>query len=48
LLNAIGARLPIWTWRPRALLEIRERLAHRRGMGDLQLSGIMPVATAAR
>jgi hypothetical protein len=41
-LNAISAQLPSWTWQPRALLRIRERLAHRLGMGDLQLSGIMP------
>jgi hypothetical protein len=41
-LNAIGARLPAWTWRPRVLLHARERLAHSLGAGDLKLSGVMP------
>jgi hypothetical protein len=41
-LNALGARLPIWTWRPRALLRARERLARRLGAGDMQFSGVMP------
>lgn len=42
LLNAISARLPTSSWRPHALLRMRERLAHMLGMGDLQLSGTMP------
>jgi hypothetical protein len=42
VLNAIGARLPLWTWRSPALLRARELLAHRLGMGNLQLSGVMP------
>lgn len=40
--NAVSVRLPIWTWRPGVLLRVRERLAHRLGMGHLQLSGVMP------
>jgi hypothetical protein len=42
VLNAIGARLPLSTWRPHALLRARERLARALGMGELQLSGTMP------
>jgi hypothetical protein len=42
LLTAIGARLPLWTWRHEALLRPRERLAHWLGAGDLRLSGVMP------
>jgi hypothetical protein len=41
-LNAIGARLPMWTWRPRALLRARELLARRLGAGELKLTGVMP------
>ena len=42
-LNAMSARLPIWTWRPRVLLRARELLARRvLGMGDLRMSGTMP------
>ena len=41
-LNAVGARLPLSTWRPRALLRARERLAGVLGMGELQLAGTMP------
>jgi hypothetical protein len=42
-LNAMSARLPVWTWRPRALLRAREVLARRAlGMGDLRMSGTMP------
>ena len=43
VLNAMGARLPLWTWRPRALLRAREVLARRvLDMGDLRMSGTMP------
>lgn len=42
VLNAVGARLPLSTWRPTALVHARERLAHALGMGDLQMSGVMP------
>jgi hypothetical protein len=42
-LNAMSARLPTWTWRPRSLLRAREVLARRvLGMGDIQLRGQMP------
>jgi len=42
-LNALSARLPVWTWRPASLLQARELLARRvLGMGDLRLSGTMP------
>lgn len=42
-LNAMGARLPTWTWRPRSLLRAREVLARRAlAMGDLQMRGTMP------
>lgn len=42
-LNAMSARLPTWTWRPRALLRARELLARRvLGMGDIQMRGTMP------
>ena len=42
LLNAISSRLPLWTWRPRALIRIREWLAARLGMGDMRLIGTTP------
>jgi hypothetical protein len=42
VLNAISARLPLSSWRPRALLHARERLARLLGMGKLQLAGTMP------
>jgi hypothetical protein len=42
-LNAVSARLPLWTWRPRPFLRARELLASRvLGMGELRLSGTMP------
>lgn len=42
-LNAVSARLPLWTWRPAALLRARERLAREiLGVGALRLSGTMP------
>lgn len=42
VLNALSARMPLWTWRPHALIRFREKLAHRLGMGDLQMTGVMP------
>jgi hypothetical protein len=42
LLNAMSARLPLWTWRPRSLVRIRERLARSLGMGSLEMTGTMP------
>ena len=42
-LNAMSARLPMWTWRPAPLLRARELLARRvLGMGTLRMSGVMP------
>lgn len=41
-INAVGRRLPAWTWRPRPLLRARESVAGLLGMGDLELSGTMP------
>lgn len=42
-LNAMSARLPTWTWRPRSLLRARELLARRvLRMGDIRMSGTMP------
>lgn len=42
LLNPISAALPLGTWRPRPLVRAREHLAHALGMGNLQMSGVMP------
>jgi hypothetical protein len=42
LLNPLSAVLPLATWRPRALVRARERLAQALGMGRLQMSGAMP------
>jgi len=42
VLNAMSARMPLWTWRPRPLVRMRERLAHRLGMGNLEMTGTMP------
>ena len=41
-LNAIGARLPLWTWRYRALVRPREWAARGLGIGDLQMTTTMP------
>jgi hypothetical protein len=42
-INAMSARLPMWTWRPRSLLRGRELLARRvLRMGDIRMSGTMP------
>jgi hypothetical protein len=43
VVNAIGARLPLWTWRPTTLVALRNWMARCvLGMGDVQLSGRMP------
>lgn len=42
VLNPISAALPHSSWRPRALVRARERLAQALGMGRLQMSGVMP------
>jgi hypothetical protein len=41
-IDAVSACMPLWTWRPRALVHAREIVARRLGMGDLQLSGVTP------
>jgi hypothetical protein len=40
--NAVSAKLPLASWRPRALVRARELMAHGLGMGDIQLNGEMP------
>jgi len=40
--NAIGSRLPTWSWRPPVLLRARELLARSLGAGDMKLSGVTP------
>ena len=42
LLNAASAAMPLSTWRLRALVRVRERLAAVLGMGALTLAGEMP------
>lgn len=43
VMNAIGAPLPLATWRPAALLRAREWIARRLlGMGPIKLHGIAP------
>lgn len=41
-LNAVGGALPLASWRPRALVRARERMARALGMGRLQMSGLTP------
>jgi hypothetical protein len=48
VVNAISARLPLASWRPRALVRVRERLAHRLGLGRIQLNGVMPSGHAGQ
>ena len=40
--NAIGAAMPLATWRPRPVVRLRGRLAGAPGMGQLQMTGTMP------
>jgi hypothetical protein len=42
VLNPLSAAMPLSSWRPRALVRTRERLAEALGMGRLQMSGTMP------
>jgi len=42
LLNAVSAKLPVGSWRPRVLVRAREQLGRALGMGRLQMSGVMP------
>ncbi|WP_245672762.1 hypothetical protein [Aldersonia kunmingensis] len=41
-LNAMGARLPAWTWRPAMLRHARELMGKGLGMGELEFAGVMP------
>jgi hypothetical protein len=42
LLNPLSAAMPLSSWRPRAMVRARERLAQALGMGRLQMAGRMP------
>lgn len=42
LLNPLSATMPLSSWRPRALVRARERLAQALGMGRIEMSGVMP------
>ena len=42
IVNAINSRLPLATWRSRALVRARELAASALGLGDLELSGLTP------
>src|SRR5262245_9355128 len=43
VVNALSARMPLWTWKPAPLVALRNWMARRLlGMGDVQLSGRMP------
>jgi hypothetical protein len=43
ILNAVGPRLPLWTWRSGPLVRARELLARGLlGMGDIRMTGTMP------
>src|SRR5262245_57380851 len=42
VLNALSAAMPTATWRPRALLRAREGMARMLGVGEIELSGVMP------
>ncbi len=42
LLNPLSAAMPLSSWRPRALVRARERLAQALGMGRLEMAGEMP------
>ncbi len=43
VMNSMSRQLPLWTWKPNALLRAREFMANRLlGMGTLKLRGVMP------
>jgi hypothetical protein len=42
VLNPLSAAMPLGTWRPDALVRLRERLARALGMGTLRLAGEAP------
>jgi hypothetical protein len=48
LANAISASLPLATWKPRQLVRIRELMGAALGMGQVQLSGMMPSGHAGK
>jgi hypothetical protein len=48
LANAVGGRLPLWTWRAPALLRFRELIARRLvGLGEVRLSARLPAGQRA-
>jgi hypothetical protein len=48
LVNAINDRLPARSWRPGVLLRARAKIANWMGMGEIQLTGVMPSGHVAR
>ncbi len=42
LLNALHAPLPLSTWRPRALVAVREWMVRLLGLGAVSMSGVVP------
>jgi hypothetical protein len=46
--NAVSARLPAASWRPRALVRAREIIAAWLGLGQIQLAGVMPSGHAGQ
>ncbi|HET9498741.1 MAG TPA: hypothetical protein VFO98_00630 [Marmoricola sp.] len=42
LLNPLMASMPLSSWRPPALVRVRERVARALGLGDVALQGTMP------
>lgn len=42
VLNALHARMPTATWRARPLVRLRERVAHRLGLGAVAMAGRAP------
>lgn len=42
LLNGLSSALPLSTWRHRSLIRLRERIAGRLGLGQVEMQGIMP------
>ena len=42
MINSLSERMPMWTWRPSAMIRARELMARGLGMGDMRLSGITP------
>ena len=42
VLNALHQRLPLWTWRHRSLIRLREAALRVLGLGPVRLSGVVP------